>query len=409
MSLPSGLAGTTQERPCAKLDQALDRAFLVRSLSELARVPTDVPLGFNTLIEPDDPKLVHYVQDAVRPKIVDLGYYDLLDAPRNNLVVRVGEGQSGRSLLIQNYTPAQHHNLMPEPFSGKIGSAREFGADEPAVFGQGVSQNKAHQAVMLVVLKLLRDAGVSLRGKLYWAVNNEGRSSHACSEAIIASLGQTPSFGIVQMGTDLAISLGNRGRVDVAVHLRGKVSHSSRPDEGLSAIDGTSLVAERLQRLNWSDRHPLLGGRHAIIYKVRYEPLAPHTLPSDAYITIDRRLLPGDDPDAAAAEVRAVLDDLAPYEVSVERDVYMLPALVDPDNPWVAALQAANRVVRGSEAPTLYGQGTFDAGGPCALGVPTIMFGASGGVWPTGVDFVTIADVETEARVLAELIVDQLA
>jgi hypothetical protein len=30
-------------------------------------------------------------------------------------------------------------------------------------------------------------------------------------------------------------------------------------------------------------------------------------------------------------------------------------------------------------------------------------------VWPTGVDFVTIADVETEARVLAELIVDQLA
>ena len=30
MSLPSGLAGTTQERPCAKLDQALDRAFLVR-------------------------------------------------------------------------------------------------------------------------------------------------------------------------------------------------------------------------------------------------------------------------------------------------------------------------------------------------------------------------------------------
>ena len=53
--------------------------------------------------------------------------------------------------------------------------------------------------------------------------------------------------------------------------------------------------------------------------------------------------------------------------------------------------------------------GTFDAGGPCALGIPTVMFGASGGVWPTGVDFVTISDVETEARILAELIVDQLA
>ncbi len=55
-----------------------------------------------------------------------------------------------------NYTPAQHHNLMDGPFSGKIASAREFGSDEPAVFGQGVSQNKAHQAVMLAVLKALR-------------------------------------------------------------------------------------------------------------------------------------------------------------------------------------------------------------------------------------------------------------
>jgi acetylornithine deacetylase/succinyl-diaminopimelate desuccinylase-like protein len=296
MSLASGIVGSAHERPRIEVQQPLDREFLIRSLSELARVPTDVPLGFNTLIEPDDPKLVHYVQDVVRPRLVQLGYYDLLDAPRNNLIVRVGAGVSGRGLLIQNYTPAQHHNLMPEPFSGKIGSAREFGHDEPAVFGQGVSQNKAHQAVMLAVLKWLRDADVALRGRLYWAVNNEGRSSHACSEAIIATVDQHPSFGILQMGTDLTVSLGNRGRVDVAVHVRGKVSHSSRPDLGLSAIDGTSLVAERLRRLTWPDRHPLLGGRHAIIYKVRYEPLAPHTLPSDAYISVDRRLLPGDDP-----------------------------------------------------------------------------------------------------------------
>jgi acetylornithine deacetylase/succinyl-diaminopimelate desuccinylase-like protein len=387
----------------------VDRAFLVQTLSELARIPTNVPIGFETLIEPDDPKLVHYVQNVVRPRLVDLGFYDLLDAPPNNLVVRVGEGVSGEALLIQNYTPAQHHNLMPEPFSGKVGSARDFGRDEPAVFGQGVSQAKAHQTVMLVVLKLLRDSGARLRGRLYWAVNNEGRSTHACSEAILDTLDQEPAFGIVQHGTNLSLSLGNRGRVDVAVHLRGKASHSSRPDLGASAIDGTQMVADRLKRLSWPDRHPRLGGRQAIIYKVRYEPQAPHTLPSDAYIFVDRRLLPGDDPDAAAEEVRAVLEDMAPYAVSVERGVFMLPALVDAEHPWVTALQAANRDVCGAEAQTVYGQGTFDAGGPCARGVPTVMYGASGGVWPTGVDYVTVADVETEARVLARLILDQLA
>jgi acetylornithine deacetylase/succinyl-diaminopimelate desuccinylase-like protein len=401
-----GVAGTAS--PGGSIEQHLDRGYLVDWLARLARVPTDVPLGYETLIEPDDPKLVHYVQDVLRPELVRLGIYNLLDVPRNNLVVACGSGESGASLLIQNYTPTQHNNLMDDPFSGKIANARAHGVDEPAVFGQGVSQNKAHQAVMLAVLKLLGESGARLRGRLYWAVNNEGRSSHACSDAILDALPEPPRFGIIQLGTGLRLSLGNRGRVDVNVHVQGKATHSSAPHLGLSAIEGAYEVMTRLRQLGWPDAHPALGGRHALVYKIRYEPIAPHTLPSDAYLTVDRRLLPGDDPDAATAEVRAAIGDLAPYRVTVERGVYMLPALVDRELPGVRALQAANLAVRGREADTFYGGGTFDAGGPCARGVPTVMYGASGGVWPVGPDFVAISAVETEARVLAHLILDQL-
>lgn len=262
---------------------------------------------------------------------------------------------------------------------------------------------------MLAVLKLLRESGVQLRGTLFWAINNEGRSSHACSEAIIAALPRRPSFGVIQIGTDLALSLGNRGRVDVAVHLQGRATHSSVPQEGLSAIDGAYEVMRRIKELTWTDRHPILGGRHAIVYKIRYSPLAPHTLPSDAELVIDRRLLPGDDPDEAAAEIRDAIGDLSPYRVAVTRDVTMLPALVDPDEPGVRTLQAAHAAVHGRPAATRYGQGTFDAGGPCALGIPTVMYGAGGGHTLTGVDFVPIADVEAEARVLAHLILAALA
>jgi acetylornithine deacetylase/succinyl-diaminopimelate desuccinylase-like protein len=387
----------------------LDRAYLVETLSQLARIPTDVPLGYKTLMEPDDPKLVRYVQQEVRPRLAQLGYYDLLDVPRNNLVVRAGAGVSGRALLIQNYTPAQHHNLMPDPFSGRIASAREFGRDEPAVFGQGVSQNKAHQAVMLAVLKLLAEQAVDLSGRLYWALNNEGRSSHACSQAIIAALDPKPDFGIIQVGTGLKLSLGNRGRVDVVVRVTGRATHSSTPEDGLSAIAGANEVVNRLQELSWPDRHPLLGGRHAIPYKIEYSPLAPHTLPELATITIDRRLLPGDDPVAAAAEIQDAIGDLSPFHVSVAADVCMLPALVEPNHPVVHALRLSHAAETGQEPEIEYGRGSFDAGGPCALGIPTVMYGASGGVGLTGVDFVTIADVETEAHVLAQVIVRELA
>ncbi|HET7037244.1 MAG TPA: hypothetical protein VFI42_16280, partial [Thermomicrobiaceae bacterium] len=144
------------------------------------------------------------------------------------------------------------------------------------------------------------------------------------------------------------------------------------------------------------------------VYKVRYAPVLPHTLPAEAFLTIDRRLLPGDDPAAAAGDIRAAIGDLAPYEVSVSQGVFMLPALVDAEHPGVRALQAANLAVRGQEAEEYYGAGTFDAGGPSAHGIPTVMFGASGRASVTGTDFVPIAAVETEARVLAHLIVSQL-
>src|SRR5262249_54376833 len=45
----------------AAIDAHLDREYLVRTLSRLATVPTDVPMGYETYMEPDDPKLVHYV------------------------------------------------------------------------------------------------------------------------------------------------------------------------------------------------------------------------------------------------------------------------------------------------------------------------------------------------------------
>jgi acetylornithine deacetylase/succinyl-diaminopimelate desuccinylase-like protein len=261
---------------------------------------------------------------------------------------------------------------------------------------------------MLTVLKWLQTSGTQLRGRLYWAINNEGRSSHACTEAIVGALDNAPEFAIVQVGTGLRLSLGNRGRIDVVVHVAGRATHSSLPDRGLSAIDGAQTVLERLRQLSWPDHHPLLGGRHAIPYKIRYEPLAPHTLPSDAFITIDRRLLPGDDPLVAVEEIRDVIGDLSPYQVDVQPDAVMLPALVDPDDPGVQALQAAHAAERGTPADVVHGQGTFDAGGTSALGIPTVMYGASGGGSLLGTDFVTVSDVETEVRVLARLILTQL-
>jgi hypothetical protein len=385
-----------------------DESYLVQRLTALARVPTEVPLGFDTLMEPNDPKLVFYVQSILRPELVNLGYLELLDAPDNNLVVSVGQATTDACLLILNYTPAQHHNLMPEPFSGKVAIPLEYGSAEPSVYGQGVSQGKVHQAVMLTVLKALRDAGLALRGKLLWAVNNEGMSSHRCSRAIQSVLPKRPSFALIQIPTDFKLSLGNRGRVDLEIRVTGLPAHSSEPDAGRSAILGFCEAVDRIRALDWPDVHPLLGKRHAITYKVKFEPLAPHTLPGIADMTVDRRLLPGDSIPTSVKEIADVLTGMA-FDVSVGAGPSMLPALVDPELPWVLALDHAHKTVTGRDPEHVYVASTFDAGVWCDSGTPTVMYGAGGkGDWPVGPDFVSISDALVEAQVIGQLITDRL-
>jgi hypothetical protein len=116
-------------------DGALDREFLLGTLIDLARFPNAVEPGFDTLMEPDDPKLQRYVQQVVRPRLETLAAGELIDAPRNNLVVRAGAGTLDRSLLIQTYTVSQHHNLMERPFEPSQRDGR--------VYAQGISQTKA--------------------------------------------------------------------------------------------------------------------------------------------------------------------------------------------------------------------------------------------------------------------------
>ena len=64
-----GRVAADPETLAGRIDAALDRRFLLDTLLDLGRVPTDVPVGFDTLIEPDDPKLVHYAQEVMRPRL----------------------------------------------------------------------------------------------------------------------------------------------------------------------------------------------------------------------------------------------------------------------------------------------------------------------------------------------------
>jgi succinyl-diaminopimelate desuccinylase len=365
------------QNPMVLVEQHYDEGYVRDLLVKLASVPTDVPLG-SFEIEPTDPKIRRFVHEVVKPEIEQLGLGQVESDELNNLVFRIGSGASSPSLLFMAYTVAQHGNETPPELEGRLMNGRAFGLDEECVFGKGTSQGKGGLAAALGALKILRDAGVTLRGNLIFAVNNEAQSSHRCSRRIIDGHRIRADHGIVAIGTP-TLSIGNRGRVDIVVKVRGRVAHSSQPGRGRNAIWGARAALDRIEQLHrrLTRTDAQLGGEQLEPYRLVLEPIAPHTLPDLATLTLDRRLLPGSTVEGAVAEVTRELADLAPFEVDVAASVFQLPAQVPETAPVVASLSEAHRAVTGRPASIGTVRYSFDAGYACSKGIQTVMFGPS--------------------------------
>jgi acetylornithine deacetylase/succinyl-diaminopimelate desuccinylase-like protein len=361
------------------IDRYLDRDYVIQNLVTLARTPTDVPLGENE-IEPTDPKLRHYVHGVVAPKITELGFGPVHIDELNNLTCRIGSGVSSPSLLIMGYMSAQHGNYTDPELEGRLMNARSYGDDEDCVFGKGTAQNKGALAAVLGALNILARMEVSLPGTVTFVLNAESQSSHRCSVQLFDRGGLRADAGWLAVGTS-GIVIGHRGRVDVYVTIRGEAGHSSQPGRARNAIWGLRDALERLAdlRSRISKADPDLGAEHLEPYKLVTSPIAPHTMPGEAHLTIDRRVLPDTDPDGAVAEIRETLGAVSGYEVEVRRGVHHLPYRVPRDHPIVRLLAEAHAGVRGNAPWIGYVPYAYDAGYANSRGVPTVMFGPPSG------------------------------
>lgn len=348
---------------------------------------TLVPEGENR-VDPLDPRLTRFAHDVAAAAFEELGATVEIDRV-NNVIARFGE-RTGDELLFLAYPALHHGNEMDEPLR-----ARRVEAESGELWvGLGASQSKGGLAAMCEAVAMLQNPA----GRILIGICSEGSSTHESSTVLYESLDPLPAGAVLTVGTRNMISLGNRGRVDVVVEVRGEPTHSSVADElGRNPIPVVAEVQRRVDGIALdSTPHPLLGKRSILPYKLTCGPIAPHTIPAWCVMVLDRRLLPGDDPDDAVAEVAAALDGL---DVTARRGATMLPALVEEDARVVRALQ------RHRPLEAFYPRSTFDAGYACSLGVPTVMCGPlSGELDTTGVlgdDFVALDQLVDAAAIYA--------
>ena len=382
---------------------AVDQQWLEEVLLVLLRTPTGVPAG-STEVQPGDPGIVTAVDDVVVPLLESLEPDEVRRHANGDVAARFGPpGEAG--LLVQTYIVSQHGNLMEDPHAARIVDGVDLGLSGPTAVGQGANQNKGPMAAVLAAVKALPR---QLRQPVWVAVNTEGRSSHGGSRRIIDDLGIRAAWGIVSIGTDLAVSVGNRGRVDIVVTVPGQSCHSSQPWLGRNPIEGAADVVTALRTAPLPPPHPELGGSSATPYQIAVHPVAPHTIPAQARVIVDRRILPGEDIAEAVTGLRAHLLDIAGLDVVVDEDVSMLPAVVDENSPVVAALRKGVEAT-GRSSSAFWSLNTFDAGYACSQGIATCMFGPGKRSFSKGVtaaEAVTLDDCAAAAEALRSTFLD---
>jgi succinyl-diaminopimelate desuccinylase len=131
--------------------------------------------------------------------------------------------------------------------------------------------------------------------------------------------------------------------------------------------------------------HPQLGTAWLTCNRIESFPKSTHTLQDRCEIGLDRRLLPGEDPDAAVAEIARVAGTVdgwpdpisgKPMHIEVEKGPVMYASIVTEDSSVVRLLRSACEAMLGAAPETFYGQSAHDQGYLNAVGIPTANFGS---------------------------------
>lgn len=318
-----------------------------------------------------EPQVQSFISDRVVPLVKKLGLPSRRDE-MGNLLVEIGPERSNRSLMLMAYAMTHPANRMSNPFAGELIE----GPDDSFVRGRGVAEQKGSLAAALAAVKTAADCS-ALKGRLVFTVSTAGETGrHDAAISICKAIGFNPKLAIIVIGTTSRVTLGNKGRVDVLVTVRGKASHSSTPWVGVNAIDGARRVLERVSDVYVKGTsHPGLGQATLTPTAIRSWPEATHTVQDEVRMVFDRRLLPGDDPQAAFAAVAAAADIGMPWLVKSEFGPFMYPAEILPNGELMRAINGGC-IRMGLTAPaTFYSDGALDAGYFCFNGGEAAMWG----------------------------------
>jgi acetylornithine deacetylase/succinyl-diaminopimelate desuccinylase-like protein len=350
-----------------------------------------------------EPKVLSLIRDVIGPELERARLRSHIDNKGNLIATLKGRGPAEKLLLV-SYAMNAAPSTMKNPYSGEILDGGPYGAEGECVWGRGACEQKGSLAAMMAAVKFVAACRTDLPGDLHFVASTAGESGkHDSLSYVLEHGGIQAQWGIIDGPPE--IQLGNKGRVDIEVVVGGKQAHSSRPWEGVNAIEGAVKVLERLSSLMpypAEKSHPDLGRVSLTPTSIESFPKATHTIQSECRIVFDRRLLPGDDPEEAIGQLRNAIGAIERYRIEIRRRDFMYPSEVSRDAELVQALRQAIRTMHNRDPEYSYSTAANDTGLLNARGIQAINYGSRDIRFQhTDHDLVSVQSVHDAAKVFA--------
>ena len=393
----------------------------IATLADLVRRPSVNPMG-RDVSGPD--YLEGRITDYLVQRFMAAGLpwaRQPVSPGRDNVVARLGATVPDAPTILWD----AHQDTVPvggmsiEPFTPIVRDGR--------LYGRGSCDVKGGMAAMLVAIDRLRTSGgPRLANVVFTATVNEefGFSGAKAITRLWTTpaaelappdlaarelLGSTPTAAVVAEPTQLDIVTQHKGAVRWRMRVHGVACHSAFPEQGENAIYPAgraigaieSLARELLAR---NPDHPC--GPPTLNLGTIRGGTGVNLVPDSVVMELDRRVVPGESPEAARNEV---IERIAAAcgTARIEHDEPFLesaglPAMVD--RSWFDRLVAAagRQGVASRQIAARYGT---NASVFAAAGVPSVVFGPGAIAQAhTADEWIELAQVDTAADILAAMV-----
>ncbi|OHE54098.1 MAG: hypothetical protein A3K61_06245 [Thaumarchaeota archaeon RBG_16_49_8] len=266
---------------------------------------------------------------------------------RPNVIGRL-RGTGGGPVLMLN----GHLDVVPpgdpglwtvEPFGGEIRHGK--------VYGRGSADMRGGLASMLLAAKVLREAGVPLKGDLLLTgVADEEVGGKGANDVV--DRGYSADMVVICEPTDLVPLRAHKGILWLEISTAGNALHSSRVSSKgtwgeVNAIYKMTEVIKALQNyLTELEKrtNPLVGNPTVSVGTI-IGGTKTNIVPDRCTITVDRRLLPDESPEEAKAEIEQILLKLSEQDPKLKTDLKVIisrsGAVTPEDSPIVQLSKAA--------------------------------------------------------------------